>query len=79
MASSIAPPTVSSTHPVKPQYELGELPEVASADPSRSPLDAFKLGIAKLVAEAWNEDVGKVFDGLDTSEPSLSVMSRDNG
>lgn len=66
MASSAAPPVVSRQHPVKPEYDLGELPNVPGADPKRSPMDAFRLGIAQTIAKVWDQDIAKVFNGVET-------------
>lgn len=60
-----APPVVSSHPLVKPEYDLKELPEVSGAKPERVSLDAFKLGAAKLIAEAWDVDVEKVYAAVD--------------
>jgi len=68
MGSSSAPPIVSSKAPINPQYDLGELPTVAGADPERNVLDAAKLIVAKQVSEAWGLDVAKVFAGVDTGQ-----------
>jgi arginyl-tRNA synthetase len=56
---------------VNPAYDLKELPQVPGARPDRVVLDAFKLGAAKLVAEAWEMDVAKVFAAVDTSQSSF--------
>lgn len=66
--ASTAPPIVASHPLVNPAYDLKELPEVPGARPDRVVLDAFRLGAAKLVSEAWDVDVAKVFASVDTSE-----------
>lgn len=66
--ASTAPPVVASHPLVNPTYDLKDLPEVPGARPDRVVLDAFKLGAAKLVAEAWEMDAAKVFPAVDTSE-----------
>jgi hypothetical protein len=66
--ATTAPPVVASHPLVNPTYDLKELPEVPGARPDRVVLDAFKLGAAKLVAEAWDVDVAKVYAAVDTSE-----------
>lgn len=58
----------SSTSPINPAYDLGELPTVAGADPERNALDAARLIVAKQVSEAWGLDVAKVFAGVDTGQ-----------
>ena len=68
--ASTAPPVVASHPLVNPLYDLEELPEVPGARPDRVVLDAFKLGAAKLVAEAWDIDVAKVFASVDISKSS---------
>jgi len=68
--ASTAPPVVASHPLVNPTYDLKDLPEVPGARPDRVVLDAFKLGAAKLVAEAWEMDAAKVFPAVDTSESS---------
>ena len=73
--ASTAPPVVASHPLVNPQYDLKELPTVPGARPDRVVLDAFKLGAAKLVAEAWDMDVAKVFASVDISK-SGRVMTR---
>lgn len=60
---------------MKPEYDLKDLPSVPGANPDRVVLDAFKLGAAKLVAEAWDMDVAKVYASVDISE-SIRVMTR---
>ena len=82
--ASTAPPVVASHPLVKPQYDLKELPTVPGARPDRVVLDAFKLGAAKLVAEAWDMDVAKVFASVDISKSSIimtewSLMFRQEG
>lgn len=67
-----APPVVASHPLVKPEFDLKELPKVEGALPDRVSLDAFKLGAAKLVAEAWEADVTKVYAAVDVGEPLLS-------
>jgi arginyl-tRNA synthetase len=64
--ASTAPPVVAARPPVKPEFDLGGLPKVPGANAERNVLDAFKLGAAKLVAEAWDVDVAKVFASVDT-------------
>jgi arginyl-tRNA synthetase len=59
---------------VKPEYDLKDLPEVPGARPDRVVLDAFKLGAAKLVAEAWEMDVAKVFASVDISKSGIALM-----
>ncbi len=50
-------------------YPLPDLPTgVPDADPTRSPLDAFRLSVAKLVGEVWEEDPAKIYAGVDTGE-----------
>ena len=66
--ASTAPPVVASHPLVNPTYDLKDLPEVPGARLDRVVLDAFKLGAAKLVAEAWEMDAAKVFPAVDTSE-----------
>jgi len=66
--ASTAPPVVASHPLVNPQYDLKDLPTVPGARPDRVVLDAFKLGAAKLVAEAWDIDVAKVFASVDISK-----------
>ena len=73
--ASTAPPVVASHPLVNPQYDLKDLPTVPGARPDRVVLDAFKLGAAKLVAEAWDMDVAKVFASVDISK-SGRVMTR---
>jgi arginyl-tRNA synthetase len=64
--ASTAPPVVAAHPLVKPEFDLKDLPKVPGAYPDRVVLDAFKLGAAKLVAEAWDVDVAKVFAAVDT-------------
>jgi len=82
--ASTAPPVVASHPLVNPQYDLKELPTVPGARPDRVVLDAFKLGAAKLVAEAWDMDVAKVFTSVDISKSSplmteCLLMARQEG
>jgi hypothetical protein len=72
--ASTAPPVVASHPLVNPQYDLKELPTVPGARPDRVVLDAFKLGAAKLVAEAWDIDVAKVFASVDISKSSRVMV-----
>jgi hypothetical protein len=72
--ASTAPPVVASHPLVNPQYDLKELPTVPGARPDRVVLDAFKLGAAKLVAEAWDVDVAKVFASVDISKSSRVMV-----
>lgn len=72
--ASTAPPVVASHPLVKPEYDLKDLPEVPGARPDRVVLDAFKLGAAKLVAEAWEMDVAKVFASVDISKSGPAMM-----
>lgn len=67
-STSTAPPVVDPHPAVNPQYALPELPVVKGADPERVPIDAFRLAVAKQVAEVWDVDVEKVFAGVDTGE-----------
>jgi hypothetical protein len=76
--ASTAPPVVASHPLVNPTYDLKDLPEVPGARPDRVVLDAFKLGAAKLVAEAWDMDVAKVFAAVDTSESNLPTQHSSN-
>lgn len=58
-----------SSHPlVKPEYDIGELPKVAGAKPERVSLDAFRLGAAKLIAEAWDIEPAKAYASVDVGE-----------
>ena len=82
--ASTAPPVVASHPLVNPQYDLKDLPTVPGARPDRVVLDAFKLGAAKLVAEAWDMDVAKVFASVDISKSSRvmtggMLMTRQEG
>lgn len=54
--------------PVKPEFDLKQLPEVPGAKPERVTLDAFKLGAAKLIAEAWEMDPVKVYAAVDVGQ-----------
>lgn len=63
--ASAAPPTGEVTK-VPSQFELGDLPNVSSANPESDPIDQFKLAVSKLIAEVWNEPLEKVFNGVDT-------------
>ena len=65
---STAPPVVSSHPLVKPEYDLKDLPTVAGANPERCSLDAFKLGAAKLIAEAWDIDPAKAYASVDVGK-----------
>jgi hypothetical protein len=66
-----APPVVASHPLIKPEYDLKDLPQVSGAKPDRISLDAFKLGAAKLVSEAWEADLEKVYAAVDVGK-SLS-------
>jgi arginyl-tRNA synthetase len=67
MASTSAPNGASAAA-IPERYALPTFPETKSADPDREPMDAFKLAAAKLIADAWQEPLDKIFDGVDTGE-----------
>jgi len=56
---------------MNPQFELKDLPTVASANPDRNVFDSARLIVAKVVSEAWGLDAEKVFVGVDTGELDL--------
>jgi arginyl-tRNA synthetase len=74
--ASTAPPVVASHPLVNPLYDLKDLPTVPGARPDRVVLDAFKLGAAKLVAEAWDMDVAKVFASVDISRSNHTMTKK---
>jgi arginyl-tRNA synthetase len=75
MSTSTAPPVVSSCPSVNPKYALPDLPHLAGVDIARSPLDAFRLAVAKLVSEAWGDvEVEKIFAGVDTGESIWTLL-----
>ncbi|KAK4689597.1 arginyl-tRNA synthetase, partial [Tremellales sp. Uapishka_1] len=63
--------TVTLPSPKTARYALPVIPTVAGADPARSPFDGFKIAAAKLVAEAWDVDVAKVYEGVDTGKKNV--------
>lgn len=65
---STAPPVVSSHPLIKPEFDLKELPQVAGARPDRVSVDAFKLGAAKLISEAWEVDVARAYAAVDVGK-----------
>ena len=67
MSTSAIPPIASSYPPISPKYALPDLPTgIPDSDPSRSPLDFFRLAVAKLLGEVWEEDQAKIYEGVDT-------------
>lgn len=50
------------------KYQLPALPEIPGVDYDRVPLDAFRAAVAQVVATAWDEDVQKIFTGVDTGK-----------
>lgn len=67
MASAAPPITGVHTADIPERYALpADLPEVAGVDMTREPMEAFKMVVAKLIADAWEEDVHKIFAGVDT-------------
>lgn len=77
MSTSSAPSAASTQPPTSSKYPLPALPSVAGASPDRAALDGFRLAVAKLVADAWEEDVAKVFAGVDTGQWGF-VSCQDN-
>lgn len=73
--ASTAPPIVASSSTIPERYALPALPELASANVEREPMDAFRLAAAKLIADAWNEPIEKIFDGVDTGTSADSKHS----
>ena len=67
MASTV-PPIANASSSIPERYALPELPKVADASVEREPMDAFRLAAAKLIADAWNEPIEKIYAGVDTGE-----------
>ena len=69
MATAAPPITGVKTAEIPERYALpADLPEVPGVDVTKEPMEAFKLVVAKLIAEAWGEDVLKIYAGVDTGE-----------
>lgn len=66
MSTSSAPPIASTQPPISARYAFPSLPHVPESLPERQVIDAFKLAVAKVVAEAWDEDPAKIYAGVDT-------------
>lgn len=70
--ASAAPPITGAPAAIPERYALpADLPEVPGVNLAKEPLEPFKLVVAKLIAEAWGEDVQKVYAGVDTGEYSI--------
>lgn len=75
--ASTAPPITGAKVEIPSQYALAaDLPQIPGVDLAKEPMEAFKLSVAKLVAQAWDEDVMKVYAGVDTGgSPVVSTSS----
>jgi arginyl-tRNA synthetase len=72
MASTV-PPIASGSSEIPARYALPEFPAVASANPDREPMDAFRLAVAKLISDAWQEPLEKIFNGVDTGASAVRL------
>ncbi|ORY29670.1 hypothetical protein BCR39DRAFT_531576 [Naematelia encephala] len=74
MSTSAAPPSTTPHPAIKAEFELPEYAtNVEGSDPERIPLDKFKLVVVKLVADAWDEDPAKIFQGVDTGKKGADL------
>lgn len=78
MASTVPPIAAPSSSSIPERFTLPQLPEIPGVDVEREPIDAFRLAAAKLIADAWNEPIEKLFTGVDTGKfwgyPALSAI-----
>lgn len=49
-------------------HALPALPTIPGTNYDRVPIDAFRASVAQRVATAWDEDVSKVFAGVDAGK-----------
>lgn len=55
------------------KYFLPILPEIQGVDPTRSVVEAFKIAAAKLVADAWEEDVAKIYPAVEMGKKGADL------
>lgn len=72
-AAAAAASTPSPSFPDAYSLASLNLPTVPGSNPTRQALDSFKLAVAKLAAETWGEDVGKVFEAVDTQKKGADL------
>jgi arginyl-tRNA synthetase len=64
--ASAAPPITGASASIPERYALpADLPTLPSVDVTREPLEPFKLAVAKLIGDAWEEDALKIYTGVD--------------
>lgn len=54
-------------------YDLPALRDIPGTDYHRRPIDAFRALVAQKVAKAWDEDVVKVFAGVDLGKKGADL------
>lgn len=55
------------------KYTLPILPEIQGVDPTRSVVEAFKIAAAKLVADAWEDDVAKIYPAVEMGKKGADL------
>nr|ODN94557.1 arginine-tRNA ligase [Cryptococcus depauperatus CBS 7855] len=59
------------------KYVLPEIPQIKGVDSTRSPVEAFKIAAAKRVADAWGENIEKIYPAVEMGkfdkETDLSI------
>lgn len=55
------------------QLQYPTLPVIAGTDYVHEPIQAFKAAVAQIVADAWEEDVSKIYAGVDTGKKGTDL------
>ncbi|ODN87394.1 arginine-tRNA ligase [Cryptococcus wingfieldii CBS 7118] len=58
---------------VPEHFALPALPEIKGVDPTRSVVEAFRIAAAKVVADAWEEDIEKIFPAVELGKKGADL------
>ncbi|WRT68664.1 arginine-tRNA ligase [Kwoniella shivajii] len=64
---------LAPTSAIPEEFQLPALPTVQGTNPERSPVDAFKLAVAQICAEAFDEKIEKVYPAVEMGKKGVDL------